>query len=80
MGFEVFPNPNNGKFFIKNFTKNNELIQASIYNSQGQLAFSKKLSTDEEIIEIDTKLPNGTYFLHLYNSRENITTKLLISK
>ena len=80
MGYEVFPNPNNGKFFIRNFTKNNELIQASIYNSQGQLAFSKKLSTDEEIIEIDTKLPNGTYFLHLYNSRENITTKLLISK
>ncbi|MGB4931537.1 MAG: T9SS type A sorting domain-containing protein, partial [Chitinophagales bacterium] len=73
--FSIYPNPNNGTFIIEatattqNFASTESTIE--IYNNLGQLIFSKKIISNDGIINEAIELKNitpGIYLVKLWNN------------
>lgn len=81
---QVFPNPNRGSFEIALKGNIYGSIDAKIYNSMGQVVFSKNfIKMMPEIIENFTanNLPGGLYFIELNSSNlKKIATRFIIQK
>lgn len=71
----VYKNPDN-QIAIKNNSKlyNNSTI--TIYNAMGQELISKQVSGADSVIK--TNLSSGVYFVHVNNSTNSITKKIII--
>lgn len=52
VSLEIFPNPNNGEFTIKNYTQDME-GEIIIYNSQGSRVYSKRLNRNNYTVKLD---------------------------
>ncbi len=78
--FELFPNPNTGKFFIESGNIYSSNVNVRIFNIYGQLIwektyFPKALSN----IEIDIgDYPGGIYILQLENNNEILTKRFQV--
>jgi len=74
--FNVYPNPNNGKFFIRRNNLSNVNIQLS--NSMGNPIYSKgNVSDNYRELNLHKKVSKGNYYLTLSNN-EGSTTKIVI--
>lgn len=73
-GFGVYPNPNNGLFFIETSKK---LINAEalVYNNLGQLIYSAPLESNTINL---SKFQSGIYYLNIKTEKQLITKKIVI--
>lgn len=76
--FELIPNPASNKVVVKINDKNNLNHKLSIYNSTGELVFTK--NTKSIATELNTaNFKKGLYFIQIYNSKnKNLGTEKLI--
>ena len=77
--FTIYPNPNNGSFFIKVNSDQNNLISYSLYNEDGILVDSF-MSCEKTIKQFINNIPSGVYLLKSISNTINQTEKLIIQK
>lgn len=75
--FNIFPNPSNGSFVIKNSNNVDENISLKVYNTTGQLINSLSSSTNE-IIDLENVLKTGYYILQIETKTRSSTHRLII--
>ena len=75
--FNVFPNPNNGRFNIQIQTSQSEDININISNLLGQIVYSEKVSITNSLNKwLDlSHLKKGIYSVRLKNNNKNFITK-----
>ncbi|HMG14990.1 MAG TPA: T9SS type A sorting domain-containing protein [Saprospiraceae bacterium] len=77
-GVSIYPNPNNGIFYIQK--RDNKIETVSIYNSMGQLLKSINLSVNDDVSLIDlSDYASGVYFL-IINDMNSLAKKLVVLK
>ena len=75
-GIIINPNPSTGKFIIDLNNKN--LNNIKIYNSLGQVVFSKNnINTNSCKVDLSEN-KKGVYVIEIYNDNKNIKTKVII--
>jgi uncharacterized repeat protein (TIGR01451 family) len=81
--FNIYPNPNNGRFAVEFKSKNNEQVNIKVANPLGEEVYSiGNLKVDGNLKkEFDLrKLAQGTYLLILENNKIQITKQLSLVK
>lgn len=74
----VYPNPNNGEFFIKKASFIN-LEKAVVYDISGRLISTHDISDGLNIKTINLQsISNGVYFLNIHSDTAVITKKIII--
>lgn len=68
---KIYPNPNSGSFIVEM----HQGATAEIYNTSGQLLFSKTLVAGENTIDFD--LPSGIYLLRTQGENDNAVHKIV---
>ena len=71
---KIFPNPNNGQFYIKHTLKGE--FDLSIFNTTGTICFKKKYPAHTETF--NTALKKGAYFIVLKNEKGKPFIKKII--
>ena len=81
-GFNIFPNPNDGRFMIDFASKKNSEFSVQIFNNFGQIVFYSKDNKAENLpLEIDlSDKNNGIYLIKVIEGRRNRSIKFIISK
>ena len=74
--FNLFPNPNSGRFII-DFEYINTNTQIEIYNLIGEKVLAKNIIQDKLSIDISDK-PKGIYLIKIINEQNIQTQKVLI--
>jgi len=68
----VYPNPNHGKFNVRYFNNDNEVLSLNIYNASGRKVFQKSFTTSTaySLIEVDlgSTHGNGIFIVELINA------------
>jgi len=78
---DIYPNPNEGNFYLKTEIKNTGTVQ--IINSSGAIVYEDKiLETSSDIYFSVTDLPDGLYFMRINNHKngKSIIKKFIIQK
>ncbi|MCK4661306.1 MAG: endonuclease [Bacteroidales bacterium] len=78
--FKIYPNPNNGNFYI-DFLKENDLIikNIKIINSLGQLIYSKDVNTNESNDKIHIQnIPTGIYLIKFVTNKYIFIKKVMV--
>ncbi len=69
----IYPNPNNGTFMITGIISANERkgMTLSIYNSLGQIIYSKQIESPDQIITetVSLDMISGIYFVRIQNDQ-----------
>ncbi|MGL4364330.1 MAG: S8 family serine peptidase [Bacteroidales bacterium] len=73
--FSIYPNPNNGEFFIKSDNYKGETFILNIYNTVGIRLFTQEITTEQRIY---LPLPRGVYIVQLQNKKLKGAKKMLI--
>ncbi len=74
----VYPNPSNGKIFIKS-NKNIQGGTLMVYNSQGNLVFKSTISDTEKTLSYDLSgYPHGIYVLRIIGGNFIANEKMII--
>ena len=73
----VYPNPTTNYLTLK--TKNNENLSYHLYDMQGKLLESNKLTSNTPIIKME-RLLGSTYFLKVTDNKQIIKTFIIIKK
>lgn len=68
-GVEIYPNPNNGSFFIKFGYDFNGIIE--LFNISGEKVYSRNFYDNNNIEIITDNLANGTYIIEIKDSKNN---------
>lgn len=78
--FSVYPNPNNGQFFIKNEFLSAEPVDLQLYDMSGRLIYQKTMLMQENnISEINlNNLATGAYLLMVSNSENKESHQIVI--
>ena len=77
----VYPNPNNGSFFIKTpLTINNKEITVKLYNSNGKLSFEQVYNVNSSIQINTTDLNKGFYTLQTTINNQLYQYKLVVTE
>ena len=79
----VYPSPNNGRFQVRYYNNFGEPVTVRVFNSAGQLVYSRELVTTDAYSRIDVDLGNqsqGVYIVKVYDtkSRELAAKKILV--
>lgn len=81
--FDVFPNPNNGKFILSNFDKMKN-TKIEIIGPLGQVIYSEtdlNLNSDNNFeIDLGNNIANGVYYIKISNSETSIQSKFVVEK
>jgi len=80
---ELYPNPNSGQFAIRSQQIPSGLYDLTIYNSLGQLVYSKNGLLVENLLlhPIHLKqMTNGLYLLHLKNKQSGFSKRFVINR
>lgn len=78
-GFELFPNPNSGKLFVRfNAEWTSENISYSIVNVQGQVVQHGKLQGQE--LDISNLISNGLYWFSIQSNGKSDGQKIIIQR
>ena len=77
---KIFPNPNDGHFFLSGSFGIAEEKTLSVYNSMGQVILEKSLTSEPEIyVEIQLgEIAPGIYFIMVEGETENKVWKMLV--
>ncbi|MBL7801564.1 MAG: T9SS type A sorting domain-containing protein, partial [Chitinophagales bacterium] len=75
----IYPNPNNGSFFIDFSSIKQKVYKAEITNTMGQLVFEETGPT-KNLIPINTKLSNGIYIVSVCLDSTIYKYKIIINK
>jgi len=77
-GVRIYPNPNNGTFFIEN--QENTPLEYQIYDLYGREIRQDELTSVQQQIHLN-EVPKGVYFIRLTDkfSSKSITKKIVIS-
>jgi len=79
--FTVYPNPNNGSFFLKNNSKSITPFQITIYNILGKIVLKNRIENYQEIYHFSLdNLPNGLYFIKTLTKNGVSANKMVILK
>lgn len=76
----VYPNPNNGDFFIQVDQIKDEPFELNIYNLVGQIVYTQQIipsGNNSQQIQIEN-LNHGTYFVRINSENKILTSKLII--
>lgn len=80
---KLYPNPANNYIVVKGVLENPSATKISIYNTVGQLVYSKEYAAGgsifAEVVHIDG-LSNGIYFMNIANEGQSITKEFSVSK
>ena len=80
-GYEVFPNPSSGKFWIQLERVEDPEVEVTIFDLGGKLVFAKQYSASTGKFEIEQELPQGVYSLSVKNGELDYgSVKLNVSK
>jgi hypothetical protein len=75
---KIYPNPNNGRFFIEKF---NSINQVKLYNFVGQEVQNFEINyVNKNQIELNISAESGVYFLHIMDGENFYITKVIIEK
>jgi hypothetical protein len=75
---KIYPNPNNGRFFIEKF---NSINQVKLYNFVGQEVQNFEINyVNNNQIELNISAESGVYFLHIMDGENFYITKVIIEK
>ena len=75
---DIYPNPSNGKLFIKN--PNQKLLDIQISNQIGKKAWILR-KQNEPIIELDLSvLSSGLYMIHVLFDNQQMDFKVLLNE
>nr|WP_319400622.1 endonuclease [uncultured Carboxylicivirga sp.] len=77
LDYKLYPNPNNGNFYIEGDFKNSN-IQIMVYNNIGQLVYNKNKSNFNRTDINLTNLSKGIYFLKIEAKNKQFKTKKVI--
>lgn len=79
MDLIIFPNPSDGNFTLSWISTIGEEVRINVYNSLGQVVFSKNMSVtpgfSEQIINIQNQA-NGLYLISVSSETRTLTSKL----
>jgi hypothetical protein len=77
----IYPNPNNGIFYVKVNTGQQNDCRADIYNNQGLLILKKEIKVADGSNQIDISgFPSGTYNVVLTNHENSVMRKVFVIK
>ncbi|HRS54246.1 MAG TPA: T9SS type A sorting domain-containing protein, partial [Bacteroidales bacterium] len=81
----IFPNPTNGNIVIvcPESLSSNKIDNANItvYNLLGEIVLTKRVETNNKIINIDiSNQKSGIYFININSNHLNIIRKILLNK
>lgn len=79
----VYPNPNNGAFFISTMNVKKEVVNVEVVDLTGKIIYFDRLEIDKEnTIQLNLSLNNGMYFLRVTDgeSKYSKTEKIIIFK
>jgi hypothetical protein len=70
----VYPNPNNGTFFVFVFSENCSMMNVEVMNVLGQLVYKEECfrTIGGNIYRIETGLSSGLYLLRIENDIKRI--------
>lgn len=74
--FSLFPNPNNGVFYINTNSQTNNSYQVNIYNSLGELVHSS--NTENQTITLPVGIANGVYTVTISKMQYTSKQKLVL--
>ena len=78
---QIFPNPNNGTFYVRIATQDNDTYYYKIIDVNGVEQKSGILNNYQENQTIKLNNPNeGIYFIQIYTKQDYFTSKILIKK
>ncbi|MCX6280738.1 MAG: C25 family cysteine peptidase [Bacteroidetes bacterium] len=83
LGFEVYPNPSNGKFTIGFSTRSTVVATVTIFNSLGSTVYSEKdlqINGKSGVIVDFTGKPEGIYYIRIQSDAVSLIRKLVIQK
>ena len=72
----VFPNPNNGDFYIEFHSETD--YQIKLYSNLGQIVLSRNIPKENTRIELNN-ISHGIYILHLKNKRNHFINKVIVN-
>ncbi|WP_299222414.1 zinc-dependent metalloprotease [uncultured Aquimarina sp.] len=75
----VYPNPSRGNITIEYPFSNLDSYQIELYNYLGSKMLEKSVSKSNNIVDLEI-LPNGIYFIKLFDKQSVITKEIIISK
>lgn len=80
----LYPNANNGDFFVKGLLRNNQQVAINITNDVGQMVYRIAVPvTDHALfhkVPLRGALASGVYMLNLYADGENKTFKFVVKR
>jgi hypothetical protein len=70
MDITIYPNPNNGQFMLQMNSSSSESVQIEVFDMQGKLHLTRKVDNvqNNRVIELNTQLAPGVYFVKTYNA------------
>jgi hypothetical protein len=74
----VYPNPSNGKIFIRNNASANEYV-INVFNSVGQVVYQQSYSNQMNAVVDLSKQANGVYSIQVKSSDEVVTQSVIIT-
>lgn len=81
---ELFPNPNDGNFtLIISFIDNIDKANITVYDTSGKAIYAETVYSNSNKLVKQLKiagLKKGTYIFEVKNTKQTITTKLVINK
>ncbi|MDD3876957.1 MAG: hypothetical protein PHT69_10070 [Bacteroidales bacterium] len=76
----IYPNPTNGKVFVRINCNNKEKITVRLYNQFGMLIFEEETAHEPLHTYDFSFISGGLYYLHVYGTTINKTVKVNIQK
>jgi type II secretory pathway component PulC len=79
-GFEIYPNPSNGKFSIKwNNLEMDKNTVINIFDSKGSLVYTQNISFTSDILNISLdNVAQGNYLLQVRTNKSTVSQQLVI--
>lgn len=76
-GYEIYPNPTNGRFTIEHGEGADRPTAVSIFNATGQLVWERPVDATRMTIDLQNQ-PVGTYFVRLHNKQGGSAVRALV--
>jgi PKD repeat protein len=81
--YSIYPNPNNGEFFIKMQGLKNGTVYINMYDVVGQLIYNENAEVSDGALDKKVNLETiskGVYFMKVTSESKSYTKKMIISK
>ena len=80
VGFQVSPNPSEGRFLIHRKNQDRQNWELRLYNASGQLVFSEKINNGQNDVEVFFPEIGSYYFYFISEDRAEVQQVIIIDK